>query len=45
MHIPDDHIYQEAHLSPMTVAEINQLIENVRALPPSGFNCKCTHII
>ncbi|MBD2769920.1 glycoside hydrolase family 43 protein [Hymenobacter sp. BT664] len=36
MHIPNDHIYQEAHLSPMTVAEINELTKAARARPPSG---------
>ncbi|UOQ67452.1 glycoside hydrolase family 43 protein [Hymenobacter volaticus] len=42
MHIPDDHIYQEAHLAPMTVAEINELTKNARALPPSGDQ---THVL
>ncbi|OON68870.1 glycoside hydrolase family 43 protein [Hymenobacter sp. CRA2] len=36
MHTPDDHIYQEAQLAPMTVAEINELTARARALPPSG---------
>ncbi len=31
-----DHIYQEAHLSPMTVDEINEMTRRARALPPSG---------
>lgn len=42
MHTPDDHIYQEAHLAPMTVAEINKLTEKARALPPSGDQ---THVL
>lgn len=42
MHIPDDHIYQEAHLAPMTVAEINKLTAAARALPPSGDQ---THVL
>jgi GH43 family beta-xylosidase len=42
MHTPDDHIYQEAQLSPMTVAEINQLTARARALPPSGDQ---THVL
>ena len=36
MNIPDDHIYQEAQLAPMTIAEINKLTARARALPPSG---------
>ena len=42
MHIPDDHIYQEAQLAPMTVAEINELTNRARALPPSGDQ---THVL
>ena len=42
MHIPDDHIYQEAQLAPMTVAEINALTQAARALPPSGDQ---THVL
>jgi GH43 family beta-xylosidase len=42
MHIPDDHIYQEAQLAPMTVAEINELTRKARALPPSGDQ---THVL
>jgi hypothetical protein len=37
-----DHIYQEAHLSPMTVAEINGMTQRARALPPSGDQ---THVL
>jgi GH43 family beta-xylosidase len=42
MHTPDDHIYQEAQLAPMTVVEINQLTAAARALPPSGDQ---THVL
>lgn len=42
MHTPDDHIYQEVHLSPMTVEEINVLTKKARALPPSGDQ---THVL
>jgi len=36
MHLPDQPIYREAFLSPMTVDEINVLTQRARALPPSG---------
>jgi hypothetical protein len=42
MHTPDDHIYQEAQLSPMAVADINKLTARARALPPSGDQ---THVL
>ena len=42
MHTPADHIYQEAHLTPMTVDRINQLTQRARALPPSGDQ---THVL
>ncbi|TGD82703.1 glycoside hydrolase family 43 protein [Hymenobacter wooponensis] len=42
MYTPDDHIYQEAQLAPMTVAEINELTRKARALPPSGDQ---THVL
>ena len=42
MHTPDDHIYQEAQLSPMTVAAINELTAKARARPPSGDQ---THVL
>jgi hypothetical protein len=31
MHTPNNHIYQEIHLSPMTVTEINELTKAARA--------------
>jgi GH43 family beta-xylosidase len=42
MSTPDDHIYQEAQLAPMTVAAINELTARARALPPSGDQ---THVL
>ncbi|UOG76266.1 glycoside hydrolase family 43 protein [Hymenobacter tibetensis] len=42
MHTPDDHLYQEAFLAPMTVAEINERTKKARALPPSGDQ---THVL
>ena len=42
MHSPQDHIYQEAQLAPMTVAEINGMTSRARALPPSGDQ---THVL
>ncbi|RPD45330.1 glycosyl hydrolase family 43 [Hymenobacter sediminis] len=42
MHTPNDHIYQEAQLAPMTVDEINELTRRARALPPSGDQ---THVL
>jgi hypothetical protein len=41
MHTPDDHIYQEAQLAPMTVAEINKLTARARALPPAATKRTC----
>ncbi|PJJ60041.1 glycoside hydrolase family 43 protein [Hymenobacter chitinivorans] len=38
----DDHIYQEAQLAPMTVAEINELTRAARAQPPSADQ---THVL
>src|SRR3712207_6099717 len=32
----NEHLYQEAHLKPMTVEEINVLTKRARSLPPSG---------
>jgi GH43 family beta-xylosidase len=42
MYTPDDHIYQEVHLTPMTVDEINVMTKKARALPPSGDQ---THVL
>jgi GH43 family beta-xylosidase len=42
MHTPNDHIYQEAQISPMTVAAINELTAKARAQPPSGDQ---THVL
>ncbi|UYZ59737.1 glycoside hydrolase family 43 protein [Hymenobacter latericus] len=42
MHTPDDHIYQEVHLAPMTVDEINVMTARARAEPPSGDQ---THVL
>jgi GH43 family beta-xylosidase len=42
MHTPDDHTYQEAQLTPMTVEKINVLTQKARALPPSGDQ---THVL
>jgi GH43 family beta-xylosidase len=42
MHIPDDHIYQEAHLTPMAVDQIHEMTRRARALPPSGDQ---THVL
>ncbi len=42
MHTPNEHIYQEAQLSPMTVDEINVMTNRARALPPSGDQ---THVL
>lgn len=42
MQTPNKHLYQEAHLSPMTVDEINVLTARARALPPSGNQ---THVL
>ena len=42
MDTPNEHIYQEAHLSPMTVEAINELTRKARALPPSGDQ---THVL
>jgi GH43 family beta-xylosidase len=42
MYTPDKHIYQEAHIKPMTVDEINVMTQRARALPPSGDQ---THVL
>jgi GH43 family beta-xylosidase len=42
MPIPDDHLYQEAHLTPMTVDEITVKTTKARAMPPSGDQ---THVL
>lgn len=39
---PDKHLYQQAHLRPMTVEEINVLTRRARSLPPSGDQ---THVL
>jgi GH43 family beta-xylosidase len=36
MAVKKDHIYQEAHLEPMTVSEINVMTMRAKQLPPSG---------
>jgi GH43 family beta-xylosidase len=38
----NEHIYQEAHLSPMTVEAINRMTQRARSLPPSGDQ---THVL
>src|SRR4028118_89204 len=42
MYTPENHIYQEAHLTPMTVEAINIMTQRARALPPSGDQ---THVL
>lgn len=42
MYLPDDHIYQEAHLTPMTVEQIHRMTTRARGLPPSGDQ---THVL